>query len=475
MLKNFLLVLICAFCCNIFADDVIDWGPFYRRLSTVDKEVVSCGPFYERSHDHKKGHSLLSVRPLFSFFGPDGIREENVDIIWPLGEKRVSSDRTKLRWLFFGATEKVDAVNAYKYYGSEWMFPLIWYKKEDGHEDSLVLGPFWGAINSGFTFTEADFVFFPLYAKSRTRDTVSKNWLWPIFNSSRGGGIRRYRFWPFYCYSRKENSGVNKSYLWPFIHTHKSLNKNMPGKGFFFFPFYGSTEYESLRRKNRISSRTVLWPFYTRYSSTFADKPEKNSHRRSFWPFYQESANYEGVNSHKKYWWPFYGKKVRDKFEYRFVMWPFWQAYDSYNGYSYKSRFLLPFYQYRERVDKDKVLEQTTRIWPLLRTHSDGKSSYRAFPALFPFHIDSIERNYAPFWTLYRAREGKEFSSFEVLWGLIYSRKSKDLTHWSFFPFVEYDHKVKKQEKKFSFLKGIFSCRKEKGKRFYRLLWLPEF
>jgi hypothetical protein len=477
-LNDFKLIPAALLCLITFssAEEICNWGPFYRCIRQKEKAHTSIlGPIIERNYISKSKNRLNAVRPLISTFGDDTKRENEGDLLWPVGTKRVGEDQKKYRFTLLGNTQQIDPLNGNgRIYESYWLFPLIWQKWEKDTENSFVFIPFYGEINSCFAFDKANFVMWPLWAKSRRKDVVSHDYIWPLFNSSEGEKVRRYRFWPFYCYSRRDHIGINRSYLWPFIHTNESLNPQVEGSGYFIFPFYGSTSYINKRAFKEDYSKTILWPFYTHYAAKYEQSPERDSYRTTFWPIYQDWKNDEGQDSYKNYIWPFYGIKERKDYKRTFILWPFWQTYITSGDRQIIEKNLFPFYRYYMKENDSGKMEEEKRVyWPFYRKAYKGGETYSSAPALFPFHIEEITRNYSPLWSLYRKWEGEDYAHFELLWGFYYNYKSPVRKHWSLFPFIEVDETEK--DESFSILKGLFGKRKTKDENFYRILWLPEF
>jgi len=459
-----------------FADKISNWGPFYRSVQQKEKSHISIlGPIVERNYISKHKNRLNAIRPFISTFGDDTKRENETDLLWPIGAKRVGDDQKKYRFILLGNSQQVNPLNDYeRIYESYWLYPIIWQKWEKDTENSFVFFPFYGEINSCFTFDKANFVLWPIWAKSRRKDVVSNDYIWPFFNSSDGEKVRRYRFWPFYCYSRRDNIGINRSYMWPFFHTNESLHPNVKGKGYFFLPFYGQTSYYNTRAMSESYSRTILWPLYSHYATEFEKTPERNTYQTKSWALWDSRTNDEGQESYRDYYWPFYGIKKRANYKRTFIMWPFWQTYITSGEREIIEKNLFPFYRYYMKENNEGEMEEEKRVyWPFYRKEFKGNETYSSAPALFPFHIDEITRNYSPLWSLYRKWEGEDYAHFELFWGFYYNYKSNERKHWSLFPFIEVDET--EEDESFSILKGLFGKRKTKDKNFYRLLWLPEF
>jgi hypothetical protein len=461
----------------LFAEHLEDWGPFYRSITTqeVNKSQVF-GPFFEKSTNLESGATLSAVRPLFSFWNYGNEEIDNWDLLWPIGERDVTLMENKSRVLIFGQTEEFKALTHESFYHSYWMWPLVWFKSETGRPFSSLIIPFYGNYNNFLISDKVNFILFPIYSRFQRKDAISTNWFWPFYNQTKGEHINRFRLFPFYSKSMRENGWIYRSYLWPFFHTQHSLNPQQPADAWFFFPFYGKSNYNFPKIKKNKKATTVLWPFYTYYQTTYADHPEKNRSRTHLYPFYVHSDQMQEKGSKIRYYWPFYGSRKRGKVDYKFIIWPFWNHWstDLTHQNFRETTFFFPFYLHttQHHLQKGVISDKKThgRLWPLYRFNSHNQDFSYNFLALFPYYEEAIERNYSPLWTLYSYKHFRGVTSQEFLWGLFYSRKSADHHHCSIFPLIEYDH-AHNGDYQVDFLKGLIGWGKTEGKRELKLLW----
>ncbi|MCK5834530.1 MAG: hypothetical protein KAG98_02195, partial [Lentisphaeria bacterium] len=196
MYKNILFILFLPIL--IFADGIVDWGPFYRSVSTKDVEVAKVGPLFESSTDLSTGSTLSAVRPFFSFWNDSSQEIDNWDLLWPIGERDVTTLKNKSRILIFGQTEEFRALTRESFYHSYWMWPLVWFKAETDQPFSTMIIPFYGNYNHFLLSNQADFILFPIYSRFQRKEVVSTNWFWPIYNKTEGDRVSRFRIFPFY-------------------------------------------------------------------------------------------------------------------------------------------------------------------------------------------------------------------------------------------------------------------------------------
>jgi len=460
----------------LWAETITDWGPFYRSVLSNDVEIRKVGPFVEKSTDFSTGATLSALRPLFSFWNNGDQEIDNWDFLWPLGERDVTTLKNKSRVLIFGQTEEFKALTRESYYHSYWMWPLIWFKSETDQPFSTFIFPFYGNYNHFLLSNQAEFFLFPIYSRFQRKEVISTNWFWPIYNKTSGDRINRFRIFPFYSMNSHKDSWVYRSYLWPFFHTQHSLNPEQPADSWFLFPFYGTSEYQFPEIKKTKTATTVLWPFYTQYKTQYSDHPERNRVRTHFYPFYLTSNNMQEQGSEMDYYWPFYGTKKREHVKYTFVVWPFWNKWytDLTNNHSRETTFFFPFYFRTENIKKDQDgIEHKSshgRFWPFYRYRSKEADCSFDLLALFPYYEESIERNYAPLWSIYSYKHIQGVTTHDFLWGLYYSRQSDMSKHQSFFPVVEYD-KCSSSDYQIDFLKGLIGWGHKDEQFKLKLLW----
>lgn len=460
----------------LWTESVDDWGPFYRAIVTKDAEIRKVGPLLECSTNFTTGSTLSAVRPFFSFWNYGDEAIDNWDLLWPIGERDVTTTKNKSRLVIFGKTEEFKPLTLESFYQSYWMWPLVWFKSETDRPFSTMLIPFYGNYNEFLLSNQGDFFLFPIYSRFQRKDVASTNWFWPIYNKTEGDRVSRFRIFPFYSTNSQKDTWVYRSYLWPFFHTQHSLNPEQPADSWFLFPFYGMSEYGFPEIKKSKTATTVLWPFYTQYETEYADHPERNRIRTHFYPFYVTSDNMQEQGSEMDYYWPFYGSKQREHVKYTFVLWPFWNKWDTdlTNDNRRETTFFFPFCfnttSSKKNQDGNTQKKSHGRLWPLYRYRSQDEDYSFDLLALFPYYEESIERNYSPLWSLYAYKNIRGITTHDFLWGFYYSRRSEASSHQSLFPVIEYD-KSASSDYQVDILKGLIGWGSEDENFKLKLLW----
>jgi hypothetical protein len=196
------------------------------------------------------------------------------------------------------------------------------------------------------------------------------------------------------------------------------------------------------------------------------------------WPFFQ----YYTGKTEKLYLWPLWGTKVQRGSKTTFFLWPLfrWDSVDQ--GPTQKEYNLaLPFYT--SRTDRDavqpedgeaEVLSKRKNFWPLFSYNRDPAFMHFRMLDLWPFkHRGPIERNLAPFWSLYTRSAVDDVWESELLWGLYRHRKRADRARYvSVFPLFTWHRDDDASNREFSILKGLLGYQTSDQGRRLQLLYL---
>ena len=214
-------------------------------------------------------------------------------------------------------------------------------------------------------------------------------------------------------------------------------------------------------------SWTVLWPFFS---------GERGTERRRLhcpWPIVQIERDATARKLREKvYVWPLYGTcKTADRRK-RFALWPFLQQWKSGTPQSgSKTSCLMPFYWASDRVENGTTVDRYRRVWPLARLEAGPTGSELRLLSLWPGRRTlPIERNYAPFWTLYRLRRTDTTTEHEALWGLWQLRRQAGGRRtFSLFPFVDVARDAESSD--VSIFKGLAGWGRTGRTQHRRFLW----
>lgn len=380
-----------------------DFDPIYDRIEVGEMSFWALRPFYSSSSDPE-------------------MERWRKDFLWPLYTRKGFKDEVYGRLLFFGysADFSPDTVRQ-----RNWLIPFLFQGTSAKGEGYFSVFPLGGTLREFLGRDEAWFFLFPLYAESRVNDVETTTALWPIYSRSTGEKVDRFRIWPFYGYSLLKDEFRKRFILWPFYNDVEYLNDRNPGEGFILFPFYGHVETE------QAENYWVLPPFF-RYCDS---EPQRTIYAP--WPFIQIADG----KIHKRYVWPFYGRKRMGTLSKEFYAWPIvWNNRITHREHDLHRRRVVPFFVQEQEVANTNtvwqaegdVLSTYWKLWPLMSWQHEGAvSRFRALE-LWPLRNTSgIERNWSPWWTLYRRERMGDVVDHHLLWGLYRQSKGSNLFEWS--------------------------------------------
>lgn len=466
VLFTFFLVCVAGDAGATFASDDIDLGPLFIRDTDLEgnRRVRALGPLFE-STESEDGETFRAVRPFFSI-SRDPARDRTLrHFVWPLG---MSKDFLGQRFwhclLAFGNDYDLDTRGSrYRFV----VFPLLFMGRDKHGEDYFALFPLGGKLNETMGRDKWIFVLFPLYSYQVVNDVRTHDVLWPLISSTVGKDERRFRVAPFYGEARKDGRWRKRFILWPLWSSVELYNPEPYGNGFLLFPLFGHM------KTTKGESWTVLPPLF-RYG-----KSEDRVVVNCPWPLVQYSAG----SLDKLHIWPFWGRREQEPLETSFVLWPFFSR-ERIDRVRYVQRryTLLPIVRHDVRTaatgaeggEEGEVIARHVKIWPFFSYSRDGENWRVRALELWPMKDTSgIERNYAPFWTVYTQAATPDQRECEALWGMYrYRRDGERAKRMSVFPLFRWSREgIDPAVKEWDVLLGLFGMRRGDGYRRYRFLY----
>lgn len=410
------------------------------------------------------------LRPLWVELEVPGQKITERDYLWPVGFSRNRPDGDYDYFLLYFRSDDAHGPNSRR-----WLLPVVFYGHDSHNRRYFALFPAGGRIGDWLTFDRVDFALFPLWVRSLRSDTKTDTVLWPVFSHTTGPRVEKWRVFPLY--GSVTTAAQRQTFiLWPFGHTLTQFRdrKGNEGGGWFILPFYGQFERRDAEGRVTHSSWTVLWPFFSGEKGL----TEQENRLYAPWPFIRlESAEGKkaGEQVSRVNYWPVYGREVKPGRSMGYILWPFWWEGRSVAGKVERSYSnLLPFWWAADRADDGRPTWSFREVWPVWRRERQGERSRDAVLSLWPARASkSIDRGYAPFWTLYtRDAAGRELRH-DVLWGLAkyYENAAPgESLRWSLFPVAEYRGR-ENDGYSFKLLKGLFGWGEDAGQRQMSLFW----
>lgn len=406
-------------------------------------------PFY--ADVHKDDGSFFAVRP---FYSKTTLEEGQIqDYFWPLYSRKSFKNERNSRAFIFYYTHQFD-VQKETPRQRRWLLPVFFQGRSVTGEEYLALFPFGGTIREFLGRDELSFVLFPAYGKSRINEVETTSVLWPLYSRTRGDGIQRDRVFPIAGKSVLEGKYDKRFILWPFWTSADYFYPGDSGKSWILFPVCGYSDMDQER---------TLWlaPPFFRFTAGV-----KQDRIYCPWPFFQKI---DSEWHDKFYLWPLWGEdQYKGGLNHRtFLFWPLLWSEKSEQAHLVKTRRLaLPFFYHERNVLKEAGIpaeERATvssylKIWPLMSWQKENSASRFRMLELWPLKDTApVERNWAPFWTLYQRTHRDGADRRDVLW-FVWESEKKSAENCS----------------ECSLLKGLFSYKKQDDSKKFRFLYFFE-
>jgi hypothetical protein len=400
--------------------------PFYADVQTPEGSFFAVRPFYSRAVTDEQGQVQ--------------------DFLWPLYSRKEFKNEQSSRTLLFRYKHTFhDGENPARY--RNWVLPVWFHGRDANGQRYLSVFPLGGTLNEFLGRDEITYVLFPLYGKSRINDVKTTSVLWPIYSHTRGEGIQRDRVFPLYGKSVLENKYEKKFVLWPFWTSADYFYPGDSGRSWILFPLCG--------RANLDKERT-LWVVPPLFRFT---EGERQSRTWCPWPFFQKVT---GPRENRLYFWPIWGEKETHKSRRAFALWPFlWSLQNEEREATRTRRMALPvwFSDHLVAHPADDVPATTVsdywKIWPLMSYCREEKTTRFRMLELWPLrNSPPVERNWAPFWTLYQKSSVEGVVRRDALW-FVWNSESEPATG----------------RKEWSLLKGLAACKTQDEHRSLQLLY----
>ena len=347
------------------------------------------------------------------------------------------------------------------------LFPFYFQQRSKNPElNYTALLPIAGRMKNRLFRDDIQFVLWPIWVKTRKRDVVTHNYVYPFFHLREGPGLNGWQFWPLYGQEHKEIT--HRTNIWDEV-------EMVPGheQRFVLWPFYlartsgiGTTNevrahallpiYSLSRSPNR-DSTTYPWPI----GYTYTIDRERQYREWGFpWPFFVVARG-EGKNTTRI--WPLFSRARDATKESTFYLWPVYKYNRVHVDPLDRERTRILFFLYSDVREQNTESGRTFRrkdFWPLFtsRTDFEGNHRFQALSILEPIlpNSKSIERNYSHLWSLWRSEKSARTGAVDqsLLWDLYRRRSSLEA-------------------KKISLLFGLFKYQSSPSGKEWRLLNIP--
>lgn len=466
-----LSVAVVLLCCAtpVSGNDRVDtfWPLFDYRADEAENYVSLnlLGPLVK--YRRIGAERMFSIRPLYTRQYDQTNLIGRSEFLYPVATKKDTPDRS-----YFSVIQLLISDFGSRSAGSSnefTLFPLLFYGNKLDSGKYFAFFPVGGVIKDKYAKDEIVFALFPLYARTRTGDVVSQNYLWPFFNRIRGGGEDGLRFWPFFGYHRTGNDARSRFIFWPFFFAEDhNMATTAPSRLRAFFPFYiHKTSFD-------FSSTSYLWPFI----EIVRDRRNDYVEHTLLWPLLRFSNGGERDGFRIL---PFYLNERIGEFRKRWYLWPLCKIEEIHTEQIDRRRFRLLYFLYSDLTETvyegESLRRRRIDFWPFFSWDSQrGVTRFHILSLLEPFFPDNgaIERNWSPLYRIYQLRSdhhGNEISSF--LWNLYWKERRGDDVAVELFPIFYYRNEKFKGNSELSILKGLIRFHRSEGHSRLTLLYLP--
>jgi len=466
------------------------FGPLLHDFKlTLDRgeRTEAIGPLFYR--ERQPEIRTWAIPPLMSYKLDEGVDASEFDFVYPLltYDRFGEEYRYQLfQWLSWSGGRALKDTNVHRFT----LFPLYFQQRSKISERNYTaVWPFFGRVENRLFRDEIEFVLWPIYVKTRRgagsalspesftapvvrniearrSGVTTYNYLLPLFHVRRADGLKGWQFWPLAGHEHKEVTyrtniwgeaelvaGHDKLFsLWPvYFRQDTGIGTENPAKARVVLPFYSS--FRSPLR----DSTSYGWPLGVTVTD---DRARKYHEIGAPWPFVV-FANGEGKTTRRV--WPFYSRASNTNIETGWYLWPLYRFKRIDAAPLERERNRVLFFLYSDTREKNTETGSEYRrreSWPLFqhRRERDGRERLQILSLLEPFAptSHSIERNYSPLWSLWRAESNPQTgtSSQSFLWNL-------------------YRRDVTPESRKCSLLFGLFQYQSAPDVRRWRLFCVP--
>jgi len=441
-------------------------GPLYdkfRLTLSPGTRVEAAGPFFY--HEQSASERTLAIPPLLSYYRDPALDVREFDFVYPIltYDRYGGQYRFQLFQLLSFAGGPSQTETERKRFT---IFPVFFMQRSsDPNENYTAYGPFYGHLKHRLMRDEIFYVMFPAYSRTRKRDVVTRNYLYPFVHVRHGNGLKGWQVWPITGHEHKVVTWQTNLF---------GDLELVPGhdKRFVLWPFYfnqidgiGTTNqawrqgvipaYALLRSPAR-DSTTVLFPFFSRID----DREKGFREWDAPWPLVVFAR---GPGKHINRVFPFYSHAYNTNLQSDFYVWPVYKYNRIKADPLDRKRNRILFFLYSDVIEKNtetSAFRRRTDLWPLFTRTRDfhGNTRLQVLSVLAPFVPGShkIDRDYSPVYAFWRQEHNAETgaSSQSFLWNL-------------------YRHEVRPESRRTSFLFGLYQSEQTAAEKKKKLFFIP--
>jgi hypothetical protein len=411
------------------------YGPLWHEFKlTLDPghRTEILGPLFYREEvqENDSWRRTWAIPPLIAHSEIEEIDAVQTDILWKVISYKLYGReyRFQIVQLFSvagGSTQSETNVHRFS------IFPIYFQQRSPlPDKNYTALLPIYGTIKHRFARDEIQFAGFPLWVKTRKREVVTENYLYPVFHWRHGPAVKGWQVWPLLGRERKDFStitnvwgdpepvpGHRKAFvLWPIFSDHRlGLGTTNEAHAQAVLPIYSK-----LRSPLR-DSITAPWPLG--YTHT-VDREKKFEEWGAPWPLIV-FARGEGKYINRV--WPFFSHGTNRFLTSRWYGWPIYKYNRLRSSPLDRERTRILFFLYSDTRTRDMETARSKRrvdAWPLFAYNRELDGDRRLqllapLESILPGNT-GVQRSLSPLWSLWRSEANPQTkrSSQSFLWNL---------------------------------------------------------
>lgn len=408
----------------------VEAGPLYAEFPltlTSGYRREAAGPFYY--YQQSESEWQWALPPFYDFTRTPDVDWAEWEVLYPFIDYRRFGHERRLQILelisFSGGKDEQES-DAKRFT----IFPFYFQQRApDTNLNYTAVVPFYGHLKNRLFRDEQFFIMFPVYAKTRKKDVVTDNYLFPFFDVRHGDNLKGWQFWPVTGVEHKgltlstnsadevvTNGGYDKFFaLWPiYFKDRTGLGTTNETNSLTVFPFYSKSTSPT-----RVQT-SYGWPLGY---NIIHDSEQKYDEHDYVWPLNVVARGSKTITRV----FPFYSHAQNADLESDFYLWPLVKYNRLEAGPLERKRTRIMFFLYSDIAETNRDSAETFHrqdFWPFYtyRKENDGRQRLQVLAILEPFFPDNraMSREYAQVYSFWRAEKNPKTgaSSQSLLWNL---------------------------------------------------------
>ena len=202
-------------CSGLLAGPIWSYDPPIPPWTDIEgrPQFRAMGPIVESVSD-SASNRFWAIRPFVSRRVNPSESVGGQEFLWPVGSTRDLRGESHWRVLTALGTD-FDPTNPEGRYRT-WIFPFFYWGRSAESNGYAAFFPIGGEIREFLGRDKIDFALFPIWGHSTIGEAETTSLFWPIYSRTTGDGMDRFRIFPIYGRSTREDEWEKRFILWPF-------------------------------------------------------------------------------------------------------------------------------------------------------------------------------------------------------------------------------------------------------------------